>query len=77
MLSSVSLDDILSPELVISHAPINISPQRGAAGDTMGIRHQNNPSPRELDKTSSPKGNDRSPASQNVIKMFWIVLKYM
>ena len=23
----------------------------GGAADTMGIRHQNNPSPRELDKT--------------------------
>ena len=36
-----------------SDAPINIFPQRGGGGggDTLGIRQQNNPNPRELDGT--------------------------
>ena len=49
-----SIISLLRHKNFVHYAPINISPQRG--GDTLGIRQQNNPTPRGLDRTPKDMG---------------------
>ena len=59
---------------LISYAPINIFPQRGrgGGGDTLGIRQQNNPSPRGLDRTPKDMGWEIRYFSRSSKKLFII-----